>query len=119
MVELLEKYEGYVELVKEVSENMSDGFISMAQTRRHSALPSADDLREDIVPNFTLLYNEDNYPLLERDTGLGDAILMYSGLPPQPLKKAQASFIKVVKRIVEIQSLVLDINKIVENAECK
>lgn len=109
LLSLLESSDGYITRQIKLGKILSDGLINISKSRKNGAMiNSPDNVRDDFDACLSVEHIENSvkYDIFEVE---GDSILFVSGMPPPALRKAQKSFRQAVDVILELVSIIQDI----------
>ena len=108
---MLRSCDSYATGQLKLSNYLSSGIFQLTQAKKNGITLSANDVREDIDPCIALTNSTaDGSFALDVVSDQKDALLMFSGLPPPALKRAQTHFKEAVKSIVELANIAAAIN---------
>jgi hypothetical protein len=108
---ILRNCDSYATGQLKLSNYLSSGIFQLTQAKKNGISLSADDVREEIDPCVALTVSTDDGSFaLDVISDQKEALLMFSGLPPPALKRAQSHFKEAIKSIIELANTAAAIN---------
>lgn len=112
---VLELTEKYSELQKKLASEMSQAFFLFAQARKAGVRLSPSDTRSEFDAKYRLDELEGEFSCYSDNKD--DPIMLFSALPPPPLKKAQKHFQDALSDIVTLACHINSLKKKMPDCE--